>query len=92
MVEWDEAKRAANILKHDVDFSIVDGFDWNAADISEDIRRDYGEQRWIAMVPFEERLYVVVYVLRGDEMRVISARKANVREVRTYEAKMDSSH
>ncbi len=92
MVEWDEAKRAANVRKHDVDFAIVDVLDWSEAHISEDIRRDYGETRWIAMAPYRNRLYVVVYVLRGDEMRVISARKANEREVRTYEAKMDCSH
>lgn len=92
MVEWDEAKRRANLEKHEVDFSIVDLLDWGEVHVSEDIRRDYGEQRWIAMAPCGGRLYVIVYVLRGNEMRVISARKANEREVRTYEAKMDSSH
>jgi len=37
----------------------------------------------------EQRLFVLVYTPRHDAMRVISARKANQREVRHYE---DSTH
>jgi hypothetical protein len=37
------------------------------------------------VVQFEGRLYVLVYTLRRDEIRIISARKANPREVRSYE-------
>jgi uncharacterized DUF497 family protein len=33
----------------------------------------------------ERRLFVVVYTPRLDAMRIISARKANQREVRHYE-------
>jgi len=33
----------------------------------------------------EGRLYVLIYTLRRDEIRIISARKANPREVRSYE-------
>jgi hypothetical protein len=34
---------------------------------------------------FEQRLFVVVYTTRHDAMRIISARKANQREVIHYE-------
>jgi len=50
-----------------------------------DARHDYGEVRYRLMGKIEERLYVVVYTLRPDAIRIISARKANQREVRHYE-------
>ena len=28
MIELDEAKRQANLAKHGVDFTAIDGFDW----------------------------------------------------------------
>jgi len=33
----------------------------------------------------EGRLFVVVYTMRGDVIRIISARKANQREEKKYE-------
>lgn len=33
----------------------------------------------------ERRLYSVVFVQRGDAMRIISLRKANSREIKHYE-------
>lgn len=53
--------------------------------ISFDDRRDYGELREIGFAVVAQRLYVVVFVQRGDEMRIISLRKANAREVKIYE-------
>jgi uncharacterized DUF497 family protein len=32
-----------------------------------------------------KRLFVLVYALRGDVIRIISARKANAREIKRYE-------
>ncbi|CAM5795228.1 BrnT family toxin [Ottowia pentelensis] len=34
---------------------------------------------------FHDRLYVVVFVQRGEVMRIISLRKANRREVKLYD-------
>jgi uncharacterized DUF497 family protein len=56
----------------------------------EDLRRDYGERRLIAMAPMGRRLHVVVYVERDGARRYISARKANSREVAYYEKQMAS--
>lgn len=50
-----------------------------------DTRADYGELREIGFALIGDRLYVVVFVQRGDVMRVISLRKANSREVKLYE-------
>ncbi|MDD2727808.1 BrnT family toxin [Malikia sp.] len=41
------------------------------------------------MGKIENRLFVLVYTPRRDVVRIISARKANQREVRQYEAGTD---
>ncbi|HLW92218.1 MAG TPA: BrnT family toxin [Roseiarcus sp.] len=82
---WDENKRLTNIANHRVDFRDLVGLDWNSALIFEDRRWDYGETRLIAMAPLGARLHVVVFVERDGGRRIISARKANSREVVFYE-------
>jgi uncharacterized DUF497 family protein len=91
MPRWDENKRLSNLAKHRVDFRDLAGLSWSEAVIWEDRRKDYGEQRWIAMAPLGNRLHVVVYVKREGDVRYISARKANSREVSDYEAQTSSS-
>lgn len=49
-----------------------------------DDRQDYGEDRLIAYGYVGKRLYVCVYVLRGEVVRIISVRKANDRETARY--------
>ena len=50
-----------------------------------DRRWDYGEDRYRLLGAVEGRMFVVIYTMRGSTMRIISARKANRREVREYE-------
>ena len=45
--EWDEDKRASNLVKHGVDFAEVEGFGWKGALTREDRRSDYGEVRFL---------------------------------------------
>ena len=91
MDAWDEKKRLTNISSHGVDFRDLDNLDWVHALIFEDRRRDYGETRLIAMAPLHSRLHVVVFVERDGGRRVISARKANSREVAFYETETHST-
>ncbi len=53
--------------------------------VGRDGRWDYGEDRYQLLGAIEGRVFVVIYTMRGSVMRIISARKANVREVREYE-------
>ena len=53
--------------------------------VQEDTRYSYGEERYQLTRRIESRVYVIVYTLRNDSMRIISARKANQREVKQYE-------
>ena len=82
--EWDEPKNIENVAKHGVGFEAAEGFDWTAALVAEDTRRDYGEQRFRAISFIGSRLHVMVYTAHGDSVRIISLRKANAREVKSY--------
>jgi uncharacterized protein len=82
--EWDEEKRRRNLREHSVDFiDMFPLFDGDV-DIKERIDRrfDYGETRIRCLGEIERRVYVVIYTWRGDNRRIISARKANVRKQR----------
>jgi len=82
---WDEAKRAANLAVHGVDFAAAMRFDWETAEATPDTRRDYGEARFIAVGRIGIRLHVLIYMPRGGLVRTISLRKANDRETMRYE-------
>lgn len=82
--EWDEDKRLANFLKHNIDF--VD----TAAILR---RRHYAtpsmrnlELRVLAFCPDAGGLLSIVYIQRGNLARIISARRANRSERRKYQA------
>ena len=87
--EWDEAKRAANIAKHGLDFSEIERFDWAEAVLVRDVRRPYGETRMIAYGPIMGRLHAVTFTRRGEAYRIISLRKANNREQATFDTRTD---
>lgn len=84
--ECDEKKELANFQKHGVLFEkVVLVFLDPDVIIFEDTRKDYGEQRFIALGQAEGRLLYVVYTRRGEHLRIISARKANKKEQQLYQ-------
>lgn len=83
--EWDEEKDAANRAKHGVSLAEAALLDWASAYDRFDSRNDYGETRIRSLVPLQKRVYLCVYTVRGRAYRIISLRKANLREVREYE-------
>lgn len=83
--DFDPEKNEINLSDHGLDFGWLDGFDWDSAVIASDDRKDYGEKRVIAFGFLCDRLTCLVYTERGDVVRAISWRKANKREVRSYE-------
>jgi len=86
--QWDPNKAAANLRRHGVDFADAVGVfedDW-VMTIKDELVGS--EQRFAALgTDFLGRVLVVVYTYRGDDIRVISARRATRRERRTYEQK-----
>ena len=84
-IEFDAAKDEANVEKHGVSLALAAEIEWSDVLCAPDSRRDYGELREIGFAVIAQRLYVVVFVQRGEVMRIISLRKANAREGKMYD-------
>ena len=82
--QWDKAKAERNFAKHGVAFDLVYNFDWDNALNYEDSRNEYGERRSTCIGAIYGRLYVLIWTLRQESVRVISLRKANDRERKQY--------
>jgi len=82
---WDEKKRLETIKKRSIDFAVACDFAWETASVIADARSDYGEDRFVATGYIADRLYIMAFTIRGDSVRIISLRKANDREIKTYE-------
>ena len=83
-ITFDHSKNAKNIAERGLPFGMVSELDWSQAVILEDNRRDYGERRFRAFGVIDGRLYAVVFTPRGEDLHIISFRKANPREVKSY--------
>ncbi len=81
--QWDHKKHAENVQKHGIWFSEAEAFEWDTAIIRHD-DRSYNETRFEAVGYIDTRIYVMVFCFRETEIRIISLRKANRREVRAY--------
>jgi len=84
--EWDESKLTQNLKNHKVHFSLSEQFEWKTAQVGPDRRKDYGELRYQAYGIIENRLYCLIFTPRNGNIRIISLRKANRREVKSYAA------
>lgn len=84
--EWDESKneRCYQIRGFDFEYASQIFSDPHRIILIDD-REDYGETRYVITGKIAERLFVVVYTARSTKVRIISARKANSREVKDYE-------
>ena len=84
--EWDEKKNRQNIKKHGLDFVDAEEMFRGLLLVWPDVREDYGENRWTGIGKIRGRIAVVAFTDRGPEtIRIISLRKANRRESKTYE-------
>lgn len=84
--EWDETKSEVCFQSRGFDFAFAARAFFDPDRLVEaDTRHSYGEARFQLMGKIEGRLFVVIYTPRNDVIRIISARKANLREVRHYE-------
>jgi uncharacterized protein len=77
---WDEAKRAANLRKHGLDFVDVPEVFAGPTCTVEDSRLAYGEQRLLSFGFLRGLCVSIVHTETEDEIRIISFRKATRRE------------
>ena len=83
--QWDDRKAAENYADHGVRFEAArDAFKDPFALEWLDDRELYGEDRYVILGMVESRLLYVAYTMRGDTIRLISARGAEPHERRQY--------
>ena len=83
--QWDDAKAAANDAKHGVAFYAARGIFKDPFSIEQiDDRDNYGEERFAITGMVSGRILVVVYTMRGEAIRIITARGAEPYEQREY--------
>ena len=86
--EWDSEKAESNLRKHGVSFEEArSAFDDESGRLIADPDHSDNEDRFILLgISARFRLLVVAHCYRqGDEIRIISARKADKRERMQYE-------
>ncbi|WP_228255855.1 BrnT family toxin [Pollutimonas thiosulfatoxidans] len=84
--EWDGSKSDTCYQQRGFDFAYASRvFDDLGKIIVEDRRWGYRERRYQVLGRIEGRLFIIVYTIRPGRIRIISARKANYREVKAYE-------
>ena len=87
MIEYDPLKDDENRRKHGVPLEAAEFLFDGPYIEEEDARGNYGETRFVATGPvarLENRICVSDYTWRQGVRRIISFRKANEREIRTY--------
>ena len=88
-IEYDPAKRAATLTERGLDMDRA-GEVFDLPHLSfQDIRYDYGEDRWVTIGQLDGRMIVMAWTLRSGTLRVISMRKANDREKARYGPRLD---
>jgi uncharacterized protein len=83
--EWNDDKAAQNWREHAVTFEMArEAFQDPFAVEWEDAGQDLSEQRYSMIAMLENRLLFVGYTMRGERIRIITARKAESYERRRY--------
>jgi uncharacterized DUF497 family protein len=83
--QWDDRKAAENFAKHGVSFEAARDVFKDPFSIEQlDDRENYGEERFTIIGMASGRLLFVAYTMKGETIRIISARGAEPYEQRDY--------
>ena len=83
---FDPKKDAANLRKHGVSLAEGDGVLNDPLALTIEDLASTDEQRFVSIgMNVLGKLRVVVYAMRGEDVRIISVRKPEPKEVRDYE-------
>jgi uncharacterized protein len=85
--EWDPLKARSNLAKHRVGFEEASTVFGDPLSLTiPDPEHSETEERYVTMgIAFTGKLFVVVHTDRGNNIRIISARRASRRERKSYE-------
>lgn len=82
--EYDEAKSAANLRKHGIDFRTAQDL-WRDDRLLEVPARTQDEPRFLVVGSIEGRCWSAVITYRQQRVRIISVRRSRPEEVALYE-------
>ncbi len=84
---FDSARAKSNLKKHKVSFADAEGVFYDPFAIHNEDPYSENEERFIAIgMGSVSQILVVIYTYRGEEIRLISVRRATGREVKEYES------
>lgn len=85
--QWDAKKAKSNLEKHSVSFEEASTIFRDPLSLTiDDPLHSKNENRMVQIgVSYKNRLLVVVHTEKGDDIRIISARKATKKERLSYE-------
>ena len=86
-ITYHQSKNLHNIRQRNLSFEKARDFDFETANFTIDKRKSYGEIRRCALGFLGNRLHAMVFTETAKGIRVISFRKANKREIMSYEQK-----
>ena len=86
---WDPSKASSNLKKHKIRFSDAESVLYDPLALTIEDEDAEGEQRFVSLgVDCFGRILVVVYTYKDEQIRLISARKAEKNEIRSYEKRI----
>lgn len=84
VIEFDSAKRLATLEARGLDMADAGQVFSGEILTVQDVRKDYGETRFITIGHLAGRMVLLAWTPRGDARRIISMRKANAKEQAIY--------
>ena len=79
-IDFDSTKNDKNLRERGLSFERAGDFDFATAHIWQDTRKHYSEPRFVALGYLDSRLHALVFSKTVLGIRIISFRKANLRE------------
>jgi uncharacterized protein len=83
--EFDAAKSQSNAIKHGIDFVEAQKL-WNDPRLIEIVAKTVDEPRSLVIGFLDGRYWSAVITYRGNNIRIISVRRARTEEVKIYES------
>ena len=84
LLSFDPAKRAKTLAERGLDFADAGEVFADTTATVQDLRQDYGEDRYITIGWLRGRCVVLVWTMRGDSRRIISMRYAHAAEEKRF--------
>ena len=83
--EWDDRKNSANARKHGIDFADALQVFSDLASVRFESKGQHEEIRRLIVGKVSGIFVTVVYTVRGDRIRIISARHSRISERKRYD-------